>query len=332
MSRTVWIEMPTINPIVTHSYLKAIGKSYEINNCNVIYYKAGEAIPDANLRSDICVVATARSALKWASKGSKHIVLWVQGLWAEESRLRHGGSLRYGVVRLLEKVALEISEKVFLVSEAMLRFYQEEMGIDLRSKAYVMPCSNEVFHEESFYAAGKYETPSFVYAGGFQAYQCIGETFEAYSRIEKVDNRASLTILTPQAEEAISATKKYGLKKAEIEYAEGDELVARLRHVKYGFVIRDDSPVNRVSTPTKLSSYISNGIIPIYSKSILGFSESFMNQKYKIAYNKSTFLSDYIAFEKIHIKPSEIASEYMSYFNRELNYENRLNDICSFLV
>ena len=332
MSRIVWIEMPTLNPIVTHTYLKAIGKAYILNKYKVKYYNVGEEISNADVRNDIFVVATAQSVLRLASKGSRHIVLWVQGLWAEESRLRNGGLLRYKVVRVLEKIALEKCEKVFLVSNAMLRYYQNEMDIDLRSKAYIMPCSNEVIHDKSFYVKGKYETPSFVYAGGLQTYQCISETFEAYSRIEKIDRRASLTILTPSVEEAESATEKYGLKRVRIEYVTGDDLVTRLSHAKYGFVIRDDSPVNRVSTPTKISSYISNGVIPIYSKSIVSFSESFQNIRYQLPYNRETFERDYQEFEKLKIESDEIAAEYADYFNRELDFEARYNEISTFLT
>lgn len=46
-----------------------------------------------------------------------------------------------------------------------------------------------------------------------------------------------------------------------------------LRDVKFGFVLRDDIAVNNVATPTKLSSYLSAGVIPIYSSALKDFYE-----------------------------------------------------------
>lgn len=44
-----------------------------------------------------------------------------------------------------------------------------------------------------------------------------------------------------------------------------------LADVKFGFVLRNDVPVNRVATPTKLSSYLSAGVIPVFSKYLKDF-------------------------------------------------------------
>ena len=104
-------------------------------------------------------------------------------------------------------------------------------------------------------------------------WQCVEETICLYSKIEKKIPHSSLTILTKEIEVAQKLIKKYGVKKYNIKYVALDQLDDELRKYKYGFLIRNEHVVNKVATPTKMSSYLALGIIPIYTDTIEDFCE-----------------------------------------------------------
>ena len=84
-----------------------------------------------------------------------------------------------------------------------------------------------------------------------------------------------------------SVLKKYGIKNYYIDYLSGTEFDNFLSNIEYGFCLRKDISVNNVSTPTKLSSYVCNGVIPIVTESIIDFCNLFHNSNYSIVLNSN---------------------------------------------
>lgn len=89
--------------------------------------------------------------------------------------------------------------------------------------------------------------------------------------------------------------------------------------VKFGFVLRNDVPVNRVATPTKLSSYLSAGVIPVFSKYLKDFYNRTNDFEYVVP------VSDFNPSEKLQkllgeeIDTNKLISEYMELFNTYYN-------------
>ena len=328
MNKSVWVELLKSNAVVTDAYLKAIGSAYEKLGYDVNYVY--NCLACGCKSSDIYVVGIAPSAAKLRIKGAKHIVFWAQGIWPEESLLRNDNKAAYWLSSRIEKFALKSSDHVFAVSKAQVSHYEGKYGLDLVSRSYVMPCSNETFHSESFFAEGKYESPVFVYAGSLAKYQCVDKMLDAFSRIQKVEPSAEFLFYTAQQDEARSLVSGMGLKNVTVSYAEPDRLKEVLARAKYGFVIRDDSPVNRVATPTKISSYISNGVIPVFSESLEAFSES-SEGIVRLPYRESSIDKDFLLLESEYISADRMFTEYREYFEREFDYANRISDICDFL-
>lgn len=324
----VWVELSTFNGVVTDDYMHAIGRAYTTLGHEVEY--VDDVAKMNGDTSDIYVVLLAVSACKLKMRGKKRIVFWSQGIWPEESFMKHGSRLRLIACNAIEKMALGASERIFVVSGAQLRHYEAKYGLRLQNKSLIMACSNESFHEGSFYYKDKYERPVFVYAGSLAKYQCIDETLEAFKTAQSVTPEASLLFLTSDQDRAWELVLRHALKNVSVGYAEKDDLPATLAQAKYGFVIRDDNAVNKVSTPTKISTYIANGVIPVYSPTIEAFSES-AQDIVRLQFNRESFAEDYRAFEMLHFTPFEIQSSYAAYFDRELSYENAANRICSFL-
>ena len=328
MSNGVWIELCRSNGIVTDAYLNAIGDTFRRLGYRVQYTYSVNDCPGTT--SDIFVVAVAPSAVKLLAKGKKNIVFWAQGVWPEESFERHKSCIRFAACSFVEKRALSRAKRVFVVSSAQQHHYEEKYSIDLSNKTFVMSCSNEPFHREAFFTSGKYQHPVFLYAGSLAKYQCVDLMLDAFGRAQRVLPDARLLFYTRQQEEAKRLVEDHGLENVEIDYKTQDELSAAIAAVKYGFVIRDNSIVNRISTPTKISTYIANGIIPIYSSSLLSFSES-AEGLMRIPYEQDTFVESLQSIESRSIEPKEVLSQYEDYYRKELSYKYKESMLDAFL-
>ena len=317
-----------MNGVVTDAYLRAIGDSFGRIGHSVEYTYSAEECPGT--KSDVYVVAVAPSAVKLLAKGKRNVVLWAQGVWPEESLERHGSRIRFAACSFVEKKALSGAKRVFVVSSAQQHHYEDKYSIDLSKKTFVMSCSNEPFHREAFFTEGKYEHPVFLYAGSLAKYQCIDLMLDAFGRAQQALPEARLLFYTNQQDDAKRLVEERGLNNVEIDYKTQAELPAAIAAAKYGFVIRDDSVVNRVSTPTKISTYIANGIIPIYSSSLLSFSKT-AEALMRVPYERDMFIEKLLSVESCSIDPNEVLSQYEDYYRRELSYKSKEPSLDAFL-
>lgn len=110
--------------------------------------------------------------------------------------------------------------------------------------------------------------PVIVYAGGIQTWQMIPQMCDA---IEAMGNDCSYKIFTPDIEgfwniwgnrvrpdDLLVATRTPA------------QVVEEYASCDFGFVLREDSTVNRVACPTKLVEYCACGIVPILLSKAIG--------------------------------------------------------------
>ena len=64
--------------------------------------------------------------------------------------------------------------------------------------------------------------------------------------------------------------KNISLENVDIRGVKAEELANYYKKAHYGFVLRDDIPVNNVACPTKLVEYMNYGIIPIVLSDEIG--------------------------------------------------------------
>lgn len=325
----VWVKLYGENSTVTTSYLKAIGNAYESLGRTVRYFTDGDEL--AMGKVDTVVIATAIDGFKFHLRGFGHVVFWSQGVWPEESFLRHGSRPRLAVCDFVEEKALVWAEKVFLVSNAMLRHYEEKYSIDLVDKSFVMACSNEEIHPEAFTVEGKYSRLVFTYAGSLVTYQCIDQMLSAFAKARAAFPEARLLFFTDEVEEAERKVAAMGLEGVDIDSKPQDQLWKYVAEAKYGFVLREDSVINRVATPTKISTYLANGVIPIYGNCIEAFSET-SGGILKLEYNEETFVDDLKELETSDIVALDVLDQYSGYFAKYLSLANRADDMTKFLA
>lgn len=253
--------------------------------------------------ADIIVTITVKAFFLAKCKNRKaKTIFWSQGVAPEEAIMGKRNLLnyyRYICRFFLTFIALHLSDIVFLVSEEMKRHYVSMYFCKLEN-AIVMPCYN--LSVSPVFNLKQYESPTFVYAGSSAVWQGVDLMLDVYSLVEKSIPSAHITILSKDKEkfEKMLALRK--IKNYDIKYVKMDKLHEELHKNKYGFILRDNNVVNRVATPTKMNSYLSNYVIPIFSNTVDDFNryinlgEFTIKAKYPLDAN--TIAQQVIRFEK----------------------------------
>lgn len=257
------------DPVVV-TYMECVAQACAntgLGCCHVQYKSAHDK------KKDIMVSDSVLTALYYLVRGYKHHVVWMQGVMPEESYMRNSSKLRMLVLSAIEKIVLKKAEYILFVSEEMKKHYTKKYGLDFSEKSYVMPCFNELsVIPETLNKKEKYKKNNFVYVGSLKAWQCFEETAKLYSMIEEAANsKTHFFVFTSDQEKARKIIQNYGIKNYSMDYVKSSELAYRLAECKYGFVIREDTTVNRVATPTKFANYLASGVIPIYSDCLVSF-------------------------------------------------------------
>lgn len=254
----IYINYPNI--VVLKCYLDVVKESLEKIGYTCEYVNS---LSNVN-KSELIVFPMGNDAFKYYHKGYHNFILWQQGVTSEESFLRHKSNIRRFILNFMDVFAMKKAKLILYVSESLRHYYEKVGHTSFASKSYIMPCFNEkLINIDLSYK--DYNKLRFAYVGSLSVWQCFDETLTIYKKIEDNVQDTFIKILTFQEDEAIKKVKNIGIKNYEIKSVPQEQVRKELENVSYGFVIRGDSIVNKVATPTKLSSYLAAGVLPIYS-------------------------------------------------------------------
>lgn len=323
----VWI-IKCSNNIVTDFYFEIIEKMFKNIGENVSIVNDIDEVKVKN-KTDIIITARLKDAckVKFLYRNNR-MIYWAQGIEPEESLMRNNSNLRFRILSVIEKNVIKNAEFCFFVSDEMRKHYEAKYNITLNDRRYyIMPCLNTSIHKKAFFKTEKYKKNIFVYAGSMSIWQNFDEIVNLYKKIENSNIPfTKLLVLTFEREKALETIKKYNLKNYEVNYVENEELPNIISSAKYGFVIRDNTSVNRVSTPTKLSTYLSCGLIPIYSSCIKDFNNLMKDKSYKIVEDEN-LIESIKKFDLYNINSEEIFNEYNDIFNKYYNPDYYIRNI-----
>lgn len=273
----------------------------------------------------------------YKKKRSAKIIMWFQGLGPEEYLMLNDYSLKAYITafifNLVEKITIKKSYYNLFVSKKMEVYFRKKHSYN-KSNYSIIPCYNKKLVKKYFEAALKPQG-SFVYAGSLYAWQCFDKTIALFKEIELKNSKVSLTILTQDIAQAHKEIKRHNIKSYSVAYVALQDLDRELSKFKYGFMLREDHIINNVATPTKMNSYLSVGLIPIYSDVIHSFTENLDLDPYEIKTKAHESLSqlaeriithnateiDYDAFYKTCLK------NFSSYYNDDLNVNKIKNEL-----
>ena len=319
------------NSSVTDYYLDVMGNIFKNCNYKIRDYNKNQKI----YNSDYIIVASVIDFLRMYLIGHNKIIYWMQGIESEESFLNHKSIIRKKILDIFTKLALKKSKIIFFVSKEMLEFEMNKFKLDIKEKSFIMPCFNTDCKFNSMKCKEKYKKNIFTYVGSLSSWQCFDETVDYYKNIENKYNNVMLKVFTPEIEKAKKILVEKKIKKFTVSYVKPEKLHEVLSDVKFGFVIRKNIPINNVATPTKLSTYLSNGIIPIYSNSLKDFYNVSKKMKYVVPINDNHISDNLEKLINDKIDMVELKKEYetlfSTYYNPDFYKKKYTKKICTIL-
>ena len=187
-----------------------------------------------------------------------NVVTDLHGLFPEELAYygKRVAALVYGVI---ERIAVRCSRSLIVVSDAMAEHLRGKYG-GFKSRIYTVPIFDDfpIGRRDS----GGADTPLVaIYSGGSQKWQNIELMMESMAGVR---DRCSFVIMTPDLPYFERKITEYGLEEmTELLSVPKNAVYGHYLRADLGFVLRDDSPVNRAACPTKLVEYLACGVIPI---------------------------------------------------------------------
>lgn len=276
-------------------------------------------------KSDVYIVGYIVDYIKLFLLGKRNVIIWMQGIRPEESYMHDHSSLKRMIFSFLEWFTLKNAKFLICVSNEMINHYKRKYKIDISKRSYIMPCFNTQINKNSFYCEGKYSNNIFSYVGGLAVWQCFNETLSLYKQIEKESNNTTrLKVLTPDVDIAVDLIRKHQIVNYTVKYVKPEELYKELNDVKFGFILRTNSPVNNVATPTKLSTYLANGIIPILSENITDYYNLFKENQYFAFVNNQHKINDLM---NMNIDGTKVFTEYNTIFNSYFSKEQHIESM-----
>lgn len=189
-----------------------------------------------------------------------------RGLASDEFSLKKSKGIKYNILYFFEWLAYSQANSLRTVSEKFREYLLNRFGKE--KEIIVTPCCTK---SASIRSRVFKETLSFVYIGSIAKWQKFEEALQLFNEIEGYIS-SSLTIVTPDLEKAKELCLRMGIK-ANVLSVKPDQVVEVLKDCDFGFLLRDDIPLNNVASPVKFLEYISAGVVPIMSKGIGDYSE-----------------------------------------------------------
>ena len=304
-------------------YVNIIKDALESEKNKVIFK---ESLDFELKKDDFILTIRLRDFLKsYLKYKTENTIYWFQGIQPEEYLMLNNYTAKAKIVKKaldkLESWVLKKAKYAFFVSDRMKQHFETKHNHKTEN-SIIIPCFNKHINKEMFFNTKK--EASFVYAGSLFAWQCFDKTILLFKEIQKQLPEASLTILTNEIDKAKEDIEALEISNYEVKFVPLQQLDDELSKYKYGFIIRDNILINNVSTPTKMSSYLSVGLIPIYTDVIEDFNINLKNYPYQIVLNHTQDLrqwsSDIISFNKENLTISEQYKEtdcvFENYYNQ----------------
>lgn len=310
------------NIVVLKAYLDVVKSALEANGYKCEFVKSLDAID----KKSLIVHPMGIDAIKYYLKGYKNFILWQQGATADESYMRNHSKLRYWMLNKIDTFAMKKARFILYVSDYMREHYEQLAGCSFKEKSYIMPCFNEVY-DEAVYQYKDYGKKVFTYVGSLDLWQCFEQTVTLYKQIEERISNTMFKVLTFNVDEAKRILSEKGVKNYSVACVPKEKVKQELLEVTYGFILREDNMVNRVATPTKFSSYLASGVIPIFSDCLKDFSKASQGCEYVMSVQQNNDVDQIVDFVNKKIDSDKLKEEFCSLLNGHYSPDTHIDSI-----
>lgn len=270
--RTGWYELPAEKTLILRP--RSQGRNYSkarlcllllILRSRKLYFHSILSIPNSNILWELPSVTR---------------ILDFHGVVPEEFEFQ-GDRASSSIFAEIERKAVLQSNHIIVVTDAMRTHIESKYQKMDPGKFITLP----IFHDLQIFDLPKpypNNKPIVVYAGGLQKWQQVPKMIDA---ILKTYTVIQYKFLCPQPQDFISLLPEV-LKDnpaLEIDSKPFTEITQVYRTSHYGFILREDIPVNRVACPTKLIEYLGMGVVPIMDSEDIGDFKTLGMQFIKLA-------------------------------------------------
>jgi hypothetical protein len=189
------------------------------------------------------------------------VITDLHGVMAEEMRLS-GQRWLARIFSLTERVVWRRSAALVFVTRAMRQHFENKHG-GAPARSYIIPIMSKC----SAKAARARDPRMVIYAGGLQPWQRVEQMLDA---VAATQGRFRFLFLTGDAETLRVRLRARSITGVEVDSLPGSVIPEYLQGASLGFILRDDSVVNRVACPTKLVEYLRFGVVPIVEQPVIG--------------------------------------------------------------
>lgn len=313
----------------TMYYMDVIKQGIELAGGEVVYTNKLSDIS----HHDIVVTLSVIGFLEAYFKRPRKLLIWYQGIAPEEILMFIKGNYLYRWLKSIvysfgEWFSLKKSDYCFFISDSLVQHYRRKYGYN-NDNYFIMPCFNEQIRPDAF-TDKKYSQPTFLYTGSMDGWQCLPKIIALFKQIKTIIPEATLTMFTGQ--EVKKILREYEVD-AFVTYVKHEELSEAIKDFKYGFLIREDIPINNVATPTKINSYMANGIIPIFTNVIGDFKEILSPLHFSIPVDtNNNGLAKLYELEKESITGREVLEEYQTIFDKYYSSKYYIHSIAKLIL
>lgn len=265
------------------------------------------------------------------------LVHWFQGIEAEERQFLHGGvkgRLQYLLWSTLERVILHVAKLCIFVSAEMVEHYKHKHG--KQPSSFIMPCYNAAFEQTLHSSGQKFQAVNLVYAGSMHPWQRVKDVIAIYREIRILSPDARLTLLTRENDTAQRLCAEQNMLDVDIRSVPAERIAAELSQFSCGFILRDEMHINRVSTPTKLSSYLAAGVMPVVTTATPALGRIVEGTDYKLVLdpniNSKEAARKILELHKFATDSKAVLQDYQTIFETHYNdreYEKKMTVIAA---
>lgn len=205
-----------------------------------------------------------------------------------------------------------IADKVFCVSNALMKYQKEEYHADL-SKYVLYPClskSSKFFFDEDLRNRKRQELGFsqddnvYVYSGGCGAAWHVPDAFlRLFEKVAEKDVHAKMLVLTFKATKVLyEMVNNNPLLKDKVQVFEGipnDRIVDFLNAADFGILLRENRILNNVASPSKYAEYMLCGLPTIISESVHDYADYCRNHQTGIVFSNY----DFEHLEQVDVSP-----------------------------
>lgn len=202
-------------------------------------------------------------------KKTSKIVLDAHGIVPEEAKFE-GEKIKYYYYSFVEKILFKSVNTVICVTDTMVQFYKKKYP---NSKVQYINFSiipDHLLKDSKIEYIDTASITRIMYCGNLQKWQNIDLLISLIKKIES--SKYEFFILTgePGKMTDLLIQHRVNLDYVTVKSVPPEELYLYYSKCHYGFILRDDDPLNRVSCPTKLIEYLYYGLTPIVKLEQIG--------------------------------------------------------------